>query len=168
MLNDSDLKISARLSEGGRARTSKMSKFRRSHFVLPFLVITSGLLLSCGSSTKSIQLAKDSVGLFHSRLDTQQYPSIYAAADEKFHNAVTEADFAKLLGAIHNKLGTVRESNWRNTSIGWFAGQGATVTLVYETKFSDGSGTERFVWHIKNNQATLYNYNINSNDLITK
>jgi Protein of unknown function (DUF4019) len=125
-------------------------------------------LVSCGSSSKSIELAKESVGLFHAQLDTEQYGSIYSATDEKFRSATTEADFAKILQAVHNKLGTVRDSNLRNTGVAWFAGQGATVTLVYDTKFSDGTGSEQFVWHIKDNQASLYSYHINSNDLIAK
>ena len=35
-------------------------------------------------------------------------------------------------------------------------------------KFTDGTGSEKFVCHIKNNQATLYGYHISSNDLIAK
>jgi len=140
--------------------------YRSFHLVV--LLLACVVLASCGSSGKSVQLAQDNVSLFHAQLDTEQYGTIYASADEKFRNATTETDFVKLLGAIHNKLGTVRESNLRNTGVAWFSGQGATVTIVYETKFSGGTGTEKFVWHIKDNQATLYSYNINSNDLIAK
>lgn len=133
-----------------------------------FLIAASCLLASCGSSSKNVQLAENNVGMFHAQLDTEQYNSIYAAADDKFHAASSEGDFVKLLQAIHNKLGTVQESSLRNTGVAWFAGQGATVTLVYDTRFSDGTGIERFVWHIKDNQASLYSYRINSNDLIMK
>jgi hypothetical protein len=31
------------------------------------------ILVSCGSSSKNIQLAQESVGLFHTQLDTEQY-----------------------------------------------------------------------------------------------
>src|ERR1700730_13710970 len=108
-------------------RILKMSRFRRNYFALAFFVTTFWVMLSCGSSSKNVQLAKDGVGLFHAQLDTEQYGSIYASADEKFHNATNEADFVKLLGAIHNKSGEIRESNLRNTGVAWFAGQGATV-----------------------------------------
>jgi hypothetical protein len=133
-----------------------------------FLVVASCVLASCGSSSKSVQLAENSVGMFHAQLDTEQYGSIYAAADDKFHAATSEGDFVKILQAVHSKLGTVRESSLRNTGVAWFAGQGSSVTLVYDTRFSDGTGMEQFVWHIKDNQASLYSYRINSNDLITK
>ena len=138
------------------------------HVFSALLVAASCLLASCGSSSKNVQLAQNSVGMFHAQLDTEQYSSIYAAADDKFHAAMSEGDFVKLLQAIHNKLGTVRESSLRNTGVAWFAGQGASVTLVYDTRFSDGAGMEQFVWHIKDNQTSLYSYRINSNDLITK
>lgn len=134
-----------------------------------FCIVSMGVLLSsCGSSTRSVELAKQSVELFHSQLDTEQYTTLYAASDDKLHQATSESDFVNLLGAIHRKLGYVQQSDLRNTGIAWFAGQGATVTLVYETKFSQGTGIEKFVWHIKDNSPLLYGYNINSNDLVTK
>jgi hypothetical protein len=125
-------------------------------------------LSSCRSSEQNLNLAKQSVVQFHSQLDAEMYQAIYAAADEKFHQATTQEDMTKFLSAVHRKLGTVQDAHVTNTGVAWFAGQGATVTLIYSTKFSDGSGTERFVWHIKDNVATLYNYNIQSNELVTK
>jgi hypothetical protein len=126
------------------------------------------VLSSCGAATKHIELAKQSVERFHSQLDSEQYSAIYDAADAKFHSAVTEADFAKLLEAIHRKLGKVRDSNLKGENISWYTGQGATVRLTYDTDFASGTGTEEFVWHIGGDHPTLYRYNINSNDLITK
>jgi hypothetical protein len=131
-------------------------------------LLASWVLASCGSPSKNLQLAKDSVGVFHAQLDTEQYDSIYAGTDDGFRKLTSQTDFVKLLQAIHNKLGTVQQADLRNTGVAWYAGQGATVTLVYDTKFRDGAGSEQFVWHIKDNQASLYGYHINSNDLITK
>lgn len=128
----------------------------------------SGVLSSCGSPGKNLQVAKDSVGMFHAQLDAEQYSSIYSTTDKKFHQITSETDFTKLLQAIHNKLGTVQQSNLRNERISWYAGLGTTVTLVYDTRFADGTGTEQFVWRITAGQASLYGYHINSNDLITR
>jgi hypothetical protein len=90
-------------------------------------------------------MAKGNVAQFHSELDSGQYAAVYAACDEQFHEATTESDFVKILEAVHRKLGNVQQANLRNTGIAWFSGQGATVTLVYETKFTEGTGTEQFV-----------------------
>ena len=118
---------------------------QRTRFVFVLLCGTCILLSSCGSSTKSVELAQQSVEQFHSQLDSEQFISLYAASDEKLHQATSESDFVKLLGAVHRKLGNVQQSNLRNTGVAWFAGQGATVTLVYETKFAQGTGMEKFV-----------------------
>jgi hypothetical protein len=150
-----------------KSKTRRASPILRACYLIAVLFIGCSLV-SCGSSSKNLQLAQDSVGLFHAQLDMEQYGSIYGAADDKFRNASTEADFVKLLRAIHTKLGAVRESNLRTSGVAWFAGQGATVTLVYDTKFMNGTGSEQFVWLIKDNQTTLYNYRIDSNDLIVK
>jgi len=105
---------------------------------LMVLLVAGCILVSCGSSSMNIQLAQDSVGLFHVQVGTEQYSSIYSGTDEKFRGATIELEFAKLLQAVHNKLGTVRESSLQNTGVAWFAGQGATVTLVYHTRFRTG------------------------------
>jgi hypothetical protein len=140
----------------------------RTHFSFAMIFAMCLLLSSCGSSTKSVELAQQGVGVFHAQLDTEQYAAAYAASDEKLHKATSESDFVRLLEAVHRKLGSVQQSNLRNTGVAWFSGQGATVTLVYETKFAEGAGVEKFVWHIKDDSASLYGYNINSNELVTK
>jgi Protein of unknown function (DUF4019) len=150
-------------------RKQEARLFRRSLHLFALLFAAALLLCSCGSTMKNIALAKEAVSQFHSQLDAEQYEALYAASDEKLHTATTQADFTKLLEAVHRKLGTVGRSNLQNWNVGWYAGQGTTVTLVYNTSFSTGSGTERFVWHIiSDNRATLYGYHINSNDLIAK
>jgi hypothetical protein len=42
------------------------------------------------------------------------------------------------------------------------------VTLVYETKFAEGTGTEQFFWDVKDNGAAVYRYQINSDALDIK
>jgi hypothetical protein len=140
---------------------------QRMRYIFTLLCGMCFLLSSCGSPTKNVELAQQSVEQFHSQLDSEHFTALYAASDEKLHQAATETDFVKLLDAVHRKLGNVQQSKLRNTGVAWFAGQGATVTLVYETKFALGTGIEKFVWHIKDNNASLYGYNINSNELVT-
>ncbi len=123
---------------------------------------------SCGSVTKDAAMAKQAVVEFHSQLDNGQYAALYNSADPKFHAATTQADFTKILDAVHRKLGSVRESKLQNWQAGWYAGRGTTITLDHATTFSGGSGTEQFVWHIDNCRALLYGYHINSADLVEK
>jgi hypothetical protein len=108
------------------------------------------------------------VDQFHTELDLEQYDVIYAAADENLHKATTETDFAGLLLLVHRKLGRVQRSQLRNFEIGWFTGQGTIVTVMYDTSFLGGAGSEEFVWHIRENRPTLSGYHITSNALIGK
>jgi hypothetical protein len=122
---------------------------------------------SCGSG-KSVESAAQSVEQFHSQLNSEQYQAMYASADEGLHKAATETDFVALLQAVHKKLGKVLASQRTNFQVGVSTGQGTVVTLVYNTTFDGGSGTEQFLWHMRDNQPVLLGYHINSNALIVK
>lgn len=135
---------------------------------LALLCATCLMISACGSAAKNVESAKQGVEQFHSQLDSEQYAAIYAASDEKVQKATTASDFVKFMRAAHQKLGNVQQSSLRNSGVAWFAGQGATVTLVYDTSFANGSAAEPFVWHLSDNRAVLYGYHINSNDLVAR
>jgi hypothetical protein len=136
----------------------------------PPILILLAVLLAAGSScslTKGKGTAEAAVVQFHNQFNAGQFHEIYNQADDEFKKAATEADFIALLEAVHRKLGTVKQSN----PAGWGINttpMGTVATLSYEVQFSDGKGTEQFVYHISADKALLYNYNINSPDLITK
>jgi uncharacterized protein DUF4019 len=125
------------------------------------------LLTSCGSA-KNIQMAKQGVDQFHADLDRERYQAMYDAADKGLHQTTTEADFVRLLQAVHRKLGNVQSSQFRNFQVGYSTGQGAIVDLEYQTNFAGGTGTEQFEWRVVDNHATLFGYHVNSNALVEK
>ena len=127
-----------------------------------FLLLTA--LASCGSG-KIVEIAAQGVEQFHSQMNAEQYQTIYAAADEGLHTVTNETDFIALLQAVHKKLGKVQTSQRSNYQVGMSTGQGTVVTLVYNTTFDQGSGTEQFLWHMRDNQPVLLGYHINSNAL---
>jgi|HubBroStandDraft_2_1064218.scaffolds.fasta_scaffold403222_1 hypothetical protein len=131
-------------------------------------VLLAVTVLSACASGKNVQNAAKSVEQFHSQLNTEQYQTIYEAADEGFHKVTNEADFAALLQAVHKKLGNVQTSQRTNSQVGVYTGQGTVVTLIYQTTFDQGSGTEQFLWHMRDNQPVLLGYHINSNALVLK
>jgi hypothetical protein len=124
-------------------------------------------LNSCGSG-KNVETATKSVEQFHSQLDSEQYLNIYATSDEGLQKTTSEGDFVAFLQAVHKKLGKVQTSQRSNFQIGVSTGQGTVVTLVYQTTFDQGSGTEQFLWHMRDNEPVLLGYRINSNALILK
>lgn len=132
------------------------------------VVMASFLLMTSCNSGRNKQLAEDGVTQFHSRLNAEQYHSIYTEADDRFRQATSEPDLVALLEAIHRKLGPVRQSHQRTYQVGWFAGQGAQVTLICDTEFENAKGSEQFIWHIRDGQPLLVGYHINSNALILR
>ena len=133
------------------------------------LVIITVLLVTCNSCslTKGKGIAEAAVAQFHNQYNAGQFREIYNQADEGFKKSASETDFVTLLEALRRKLGTVSQSN----QAGWGVNatpMGTMATLAYEVEFSEGKGTEQFVFHISGDKAMLYNYNVNSPLLITK
>jgi hypothetical protein len=75
-------------------------------------------------------------------MDSEQYHSMYAEADEQFRSAGSESEMVSFFHTVHGKLGKVKESTLRSYQEKWFPGQGSLVVLLYETRFSKGTGTE--------------------------
>jgi hypothetical protein len=133
------------------------------------LVVCAGILVGSSSCslTKGKGIAEAAVTQFHSRYNAGQFHEIYVETDEGFKKTTSEADLVTMLEALHRKLGTVNQSNQG----GWGVNAtttGTMVTLGYDVDFSEGKGTEQFVFHVSGDKAMLYNYHVNSALLITK
>ncbi|MCB1025638.1 MAG: DUF4019 domain-containing protein [Acidobacteria bacterium] len=123
--------------------------------------------LSCSTFIEGNKLAGAAVENFHTQFNKKNFGAIYEGADDEFKKSVTEKEWTELLAAVHRKLGTVKESS----SAGWKVNTttaGTFANLNYEVEFSEGKGTEEFVFVIKDDKALLYNYRVNSPLLITK
>jgi hypothetical protein len=134
-----------------------------------FLTLIAGLLVAASSCSlaKGKEIGERAVTQFHNQINAAQYHEIYSQSDEGFRKASSEADTVALFEAVRRKLGSVKNSN----QVGWHVNAtptGTIVTLTYEVEFSEGKGTEQFVFHVSGDRALLFNYNINSPLLITK
>jgi hypothetical protein len=140
------------------------------HLRTKLTVISLGLLLAAGSScslTKGKGIAEAAVAKFHDQFNAGRYHEIYEKADDGFKKSVSESDLVALLEAVQRKLGTVKEAH----SAGWGINatpMGTMATLNYDVDFSEGKGSEQFVFRISGDNALLYHYNVNSPLLITK
>ena len=131
------------------------------------LVLALALTAVSCSFAKHKENAEKAVAKFHEQMNTEHYPEMYSQSDKLFQQAISEADAIALFGAVHSKLGTVKNA----TLQGWHVNtttDGTFVTLQYAVEFSEGKGTEQFGFKVSANQALLVNYNVNSPLLITK
>jgi hypothetical protein len=133
-------------------------------FGISALVIAAFTLLS-GSTSKNQQVADRAVAHFHEQLAAEQYVEIYEEADETLRETTSEADFVNMLQSIHQTLGVVRDSVPTRIV---FQMARRTTRLDYVTTFERGNGREQFVWQIRDNQAALHSYRIDSKSLAKK
>ena len=132
--------------------------------VLVAVVLITGN--SC-SLTKGKGIAEAAVAKFHHQYNARQFQDIYRQADEGFKKASSESDLIALLEGLQAKLGTVKQAS----PSGWGINAtpiGTMATLAYDVEFTEGKGTEQFVFRINGDTAFLYNYHVNSPLLITK
>jgi hypothetical protein len=128
-------------------------------------VLTSASI--CCSVTKAPKLAESGVAGFHSQYNSGNFHEIYVQADEGFQKSGKEEDFQAYLEAMRRKLGTVKEATRAATNINTTP-SGTFVTVNYNVNFSEGQGSEQFVFRISGDKALLYAYNVNSPLLITR
>ena len=138
-----------------------MNRFGR--YLMPFAA--AAMLAGCGMK-ESFEDAGVEVAKFHRALDAGRAQEIWNSADPQFRGATQQAQFTKLIDAVHGKLGKVRASK----QTGWNANAttgGTFVTLTMETTFERGSGVEQFVYRKGDGgHMALVGYNIQSQDMM--
>lgn len=115
---------------------------------------------------KDAILAEQEVPNFHTQLDAAQFNEIYEASAEDLKTVTTKQDFVAFLSAVNRKLGKVLKSEKTTWNVNYHT-SGTFITLAYNTTFTNGAGTEQFVYKLLNGRALLVGYHINSNTLIT-
>ncbi|MFT3743291.1 MAG: hypothetical protein QM785_03250 [Pyrinomonadaceae bacterium] len=121
---------------------------------------------SC-SMVKDSRAAEPAVAKFHEQFNQRDFAGIYRDSGEGMKGAASEKELTDFLDAVYRKLGTHQKSS----TVSWYVNVGplsSMVTLVYDTEFSDGKGSEQFVISVRGDTAKLEGYNINSPDLILK
>ncbi|MCJ1959539.1 DUF4019 domain-containing protein [Novosphingobium mangrovi (ex Hu et al. 2023)] len=136
---------------------------RIARLLVPFAA--AAMLGGCGIK-ESFEKADAVIARFHGDLDAANYTRIWTRADPELRSASDKAAFEKLLGAVHTKLGAVKETK----QVGWNTNastSGTYLTATYQTTFEKGTGTERFTYRKGDEDAvTLVNYAIDSQDMM--
>jgi len=125
------------------------------------LVIVAVLLSGCGDMMNGKAIAGSQVKTFHQQLNNSDINAILSSSDPSMPKASGE----QLLSAVIRKLGNVTSTRTVGARTSFFNGR-TLVTLVQETTFARGKGTETFTYTIKSGKAVLAGYNINSMDLL--
>ena len=153
----------------GQSPTSQSTGKKELATVFGIAALAFALLtLPSRQTAKYQELTNPAVKQFHEQLAAGQYVAIYDGADETLRRTTSESDFVNLLQSVHQKLGKVQELNLTRTVIALHGGGVKSIGLTYDTKFTYGTGTEKFVWQKDDNHVTLGLYQIKSKVLTAK
>lgn len=130
------------------------------------VAILFALFLSACSAVQGVENAESAVTRFHASYDQAQFAQIYSAASPALREVSSQQDFLKFMGAVHRKLGKVKDTARTGSHVNVHTSTGLRVTLVYHTNFERGAADEQFVWQVKGDSAQLVGYNINSPALV--
>jgi len=133
-------------------------------YLVPIAAVA--MLSGCGLQ-EQFKDADREVARFHAALDAGNYDAIWAMTGPKFRAATKQAEFQKVLDAVHRKLGKVRSTK----QTGWNANAGTsgrTLVVTMATTFERGSGTETFTYAKDADQLTLAGYDIQSREMMLK
>lgn len=132
------------------------------------LVVLILLIWHCSKAAfADVRIAKQAVDHFHQHFNAGQFENIYDEASDQLHNVNTKAQFVELFSAIQRKLGSVVRTGEPRYVVNANT-NGTSVTLTYQTEFTNGSAEEKFVWSLKGGEAILNGYTINSRELVVK
>jgi hypothetical protein len=131
-----------------------------------FFVFSFLLIAGCSGSVFNMPAIDAAVADFKVKYDSNDYRLIYDQSAQGMRSAVTEEDLVKTLTAVKTVLGNIVE--YKQTSVlGAKSAAGDDLVVArYQTTFEHGVGEQIYFLAAADNGYLLYQWNINSNDLI--
>lgn len=124
-----------------------------------FLAVVCLILGGC-SVGNDLSLSQQEVDKFHREYSAGQDQQSYDEAAPAFRKTVDCAKWLKLRSEIRRRLGRVRSTE-RGTFKEWLINGSHALEVVYQTKFDNGFGAEKFTWQFDGATAGLAGYYIN-------
>jgi len=124
------------------------------------------VVLAC-STAADRSLVEKAVAEFHDALNAGDANAIYGRADDEFRRAVTADGFARAVGKIQSRLGRFersREESYQfDVRVG--ADAGTVIQVSYASQFTLASGTDIFLFRVRDGRALLVGYDMKSDAL---
>jgi hypothetical protein len=130
-------------------------------------LVVGGLAGLCALSSscsfeESKQRAEPCAARFHENFTAERFHQIYAEGDAALQGSATEGDTARMLTAVHRRLGGVKRSELTGWNVNTQLGGNSTVTLAYTTEFERAPGTETLTVAVEGKQCRLQGFRITS------
>lgn len=109
----------------------------------------------------SYKITRQAIDSFHAELDRGEYQQIYDHLSEDFIQSGTKAKNLQFFEMVHNKMGNTGKVSMLGFHFNKVNGVTLSITSC-RAQFANGEAIENFTWRIKDNQAWLVGYRINS------
>ena len=130
--------------------------------------LASLFLHGCKDESNNMELSRKFAQEFHEQFNNIKYEEIYSSSDPGLKAKVDKDTFVNSMKKIHEGLGDVKSSDLIGVTP-TKSDQGLTlVAAKFKTVYAEGTAEETFFLKPDDNQLTLFQYNINSDDLIRK
>lgn len=105
---------------------------------------------------------------FHEKFNSMKYDEIYDSSASELKTKAEKAFFIKSMESIHKNLGEIKSTNLIGITP-TKSDQGLSLTAAkFSTTYRDGTAEETFFLKPDGDQFILFQYNIDSADLMKK
>jgi hypothetical protein len=118
-------------------------------------LLLAGILSACGTHGNA-DVAAEAVTRFHHNLDEGLYQAILLDGTTEYRGTSANADYLK---RAHEKGCKIKSTTGGRLG-SQVMGDMTQVTLLYKTQFEQGTGSETFVWGVKDGRAILMFYEV--------
>ena len=116
-------------------------------------------LASC-QAAEDTDAAQEAVETFHRDYDAKRFAAVFEASGTQLKEITPRAQFLDFMKAVRVRLGEVKSTTQTGWNVNYNTG-GGQITLIYQTEFAHGEGTETFIYDTAS-PPRLIGYNVNA------
>lgn len=128
------------------------------------MALSGALLVAACNPGAQLEDAQARIEQLHAIYNDNDSKALYRFGGDAFREAVSPEQADDLMALFHARLGTIKSTQQTSFNAGFNNGT-ATTTVVMETRFEQGTGTETFVFKGSGETMELLAWNVNSQRL---
>ena len=121
---------------------------------------------SCSQQEFDINKIDAVVSDFHESYNKKKDSEIYDKSNQGMKNAISKDEFIKTFNLLYKVLGEIKKSSLTGVTKTTNSKGEPVVAAQYTSEFSKGTGIETFILIQNNNSYEIFQWNINSDELI--
>lgn len=132
------------------------------HLAAALLVLVlSAAPSGCGGLFQGRELAQAEVAAMHERFNGRDFAGIYASTSQGFRRETSPEEFRRTLTTLRDRLGAVIATQTTHSRV-QIRNFESHVLLIQQTKYVRGRARESFAFVIRDGEARLDGYEIDS------